>query len=198
MTNKTDKTVAAKPINIAKLVTDADFTADAALIHKRVDTVQNDIHRHLYAIAFRWNETGDVRPAVKRVNALLDAMPKGIRTNAIRAWVEAMLGFEFVEKAGDVAEHFKAGAVKGSALPMDTIINTRWFDFTKEAPYKPLDFGAELAKLLKKAGERVNSTKGDAVPAGMLDAVSKAVAAYQAEAHAKAQAGKLVADPLAV
>ena len=184
-----------KTINIAKLSTDADFAKDLLSLHKRIDTVQNDIHRHLYAIAFRWNETGDVRPAVKRVNALLDGMPKGVRANAIRAWIEAMLGFEYVEKAGDVAEHFRAGPVKGASLPMDTILNTRWFDFTKEAPYKPMDFGAELAKLLKKAGERVNSTKGDAVPAGMLDAVAKAVAAYKAEEHAKAQAGKLVAEP---
>lgn len=177
-----------------KLSTDADFAKDVASIARRGEAVQMDIHRHLYAIAFRWNETGDIRPAVSRVNLLIGAMPKGIRVNAIRTYVEVMFGFVYVEKAVGVPEHFKEGPVKGAALPMDSIMNKRWFEFSPEAPYKPIDFGADLAKLLKRAGERANSTKGDTVDAVLLTAIQRAVTDYAATKHAEAQEGKLVAE----
>lgn len=177
-----------KTMNIDKLNSNADFAKDAASLARRGVTLQMDIHRHLYAIAFRWNETGDVRPAVQRVNAMIDAMPKGIRVNAIREWVEVMLGFVYVEadKATKVAAQFTAGAIKGDALPMDGILNKRWFELKQEAPYKPIDFGADLAKLLKRAGERANSTKGDDVDPEMLQAVQRAVADLSAKRAAEA------------
>jgi hypothetical protein len=190
MTKPTTKTAVAA----VKLNTDADFAKDVLSIAKRADTVQMDIHRHLYAIAFRWNETGDIRPAVSRVNLLIGAMPKGIRVNAIRTYVEAMFGFIFVEKATGVLEHFIAGPVKGAALPMDSILNKRWFEFSAEPPYTAINFGADLAKLLKRASDRMNSTKGDEVDKFLLDAVSKAVAERAAAKHAEEQAGKLVAE----
>lgn len=179
----------AKTLNIAKLTTDAEFAKDCASIAKRADTVQMDIHRHLYAIAFRWNETGDVRPAVKRVNALIDAMPKGLRVNAIREWVEVMFGFEYVEKQGDAPACFKAGPIKGADLPMDSILHKRWFELKQEAPYKPINFGEDLAKLLKRAGERANSAKGDDVDGELLVAVQAAVSAHAAAKAAQANAG---------
>lgn len=179
-------------LNIAKLVSDADFTKDAASIAKRGETVQNDIHRHLYAIAFRWNETGDIRPAVKRVNALIAAMPKGLRLNAIREWVEVMFGFEYVTGTKEQPEHFKAGSIKGSDLPLDTIANKRWYEFKPEAAYKPINFGDDLAKLLKRAGDRANSTKGDNVDKRLLDAVAKAVAQHAADMAAEASLGRVM------
>jgi hypothetical protein len=171
----------AKTLNITKLTDDKSFAADAASIAKRGEAVQMDIHRHLYAIAFRWNETGDIRPAVKRVNDLLTVLPKGLRLNAIREWVEVMFGFEYVEKSKDAPEHFKAGAIKGADLPMDTILHKRWYEFKAEAAYKPINFGESLQKLLKQAGQRVNSAKGDEVDAEMLAAVQAAVAGLTAK-----------------
>lgn len=168
-------------IKIDTLKVDTDFAADAARLGKAGDKVQMDVHRHLYAIAFRWSETGDIRPAVARVNTLIAAMPKGFRVNAIRQWVEAMFGFEYVEKQGEVPAGFKAGKIKADALPMDDILHKRWYEFTAEAPYKPLNFGAELAKLLKRAGERATSAKGDDVDPKLLDAVKRAISTYQEE-----------------
>lgn len=168
-------------LKIDTLTNDDTFAKDVARIAKAGEKVQNDIHRHLYAIAFRWNETGDIRPAVKRVNALIGALPKGLRLNAIREWVEVMFGFEYVEKAKDVPEHFAAGKIKGSDLPMDTILHKRWYEFKQEAAYKPINFGESLSKLLKQAGQRVNSAKGDDVDAEMLEAVNRAVAELNAK-----------------
>jgi hypothetical protein len=175
-----------KTLNITTLVSDADFSKDAASIAKRGESVQMDIHRHLYAIAFRWKETGDIRPAVKRVNALIDAMPKGLRLNAIREWVEVMFGFVYVEKSKDVPEHFTAGPIKGADLPMDTIMQKRWYEFKAEAAYKPINFGESLSKLLKQAGQRVNSAKGDNVDAEMLAAVKAALTDLSAKRAAEA------------
>ena len=182
-----------KAMDITKLQSEADFAKDVASIARRAESVQMDIHRHLYAIAFRWNETGDVRPAVLRVNALIDAMPKGIRVNAIREWVEVMLGFEFVEadKATKISAQFKAGSIKGADLPMDSILNKRWFELKQEAPYKPIDFGADLMKLLKRAGERASSTKGDTVDPELLVMVQRAVADHTAKQAVLANAGNV-------
>ena len=170
-------------LNVTALSSDAAFKKDRESIFKAVTKAQNDIHRHLYAIAFRWNETGDVRPAVERVNALIDGMPKGVRVNAIRSWVEGMLGFIYVDKEGDKPAHFVAGKVKAKALPMDEIANTRWYEFKAEAPFKPMNLTDDLMALIEKASKRGREAKdGDVIDLALVDKVRTLIAQHKHEA----------------
>lgn len=184
-------------VDFKSMLTDAAIVACIGSVHKRADTLQLDVHRILVAIAAKWQKCGDIRPAVVQVNMLIDDMPKGVRSNALREWVELYFGFTIAVDGVNKDKFTKEGAVKPDTLDLKELANKRWFDVSKEAPYKPIDFGKDLEKLLKRGGERVNSTKGDAVDAKLLQAVQAAVAAHQRELEVAAQAGKLAAaDPL--
>lgn len=159
------------------LTNDADFTKLAASIHRRTDTVQNDIHRYLVAVAVQWNSTGDSRPVPARVNSLIDGMPKGIRCNAIREWVERMLGLTYALE-GDNANSFVVGTAKGKDLDIDKLTQKRWFEMKPETPYKPLDLAADLQKLLKAANKRADTaTDADNIPLELLSALNTLAAA---------------------
>lgn len=151
--------------------------------HAQAETVQSNYQHILVAIARQWAKHGDVRPAVQQVNSLLDTMPKGVRSNAIRKYVEVFFGM-IVKLDGDDKGKFVAGKIKGSDLLLDKITGTAWWTFAPEAPYKPLDFAAEFAKLVKKAVDRADkTTTGDIIPAEML-AQCKAILAGMPEATA--------------
>lgn len=162
-----------------KVNDEAAITAAIEALHKRSDTLQMDVHKLLVAIAVRWAQTGDVRPAVQHVNKLLEKGKfGGMRANAIKAWVETFFGFKYVTE-GERKDSFIAGAVKGADLRLKEIGNTRWWEFKPEAPYKPLDFDKMLLALLKKAEDRSKDAKPeDDIDTGLLEAIRKARAAH--------------------
>lgn len=157
-------------INFSKLAlanNDDQFLAAIVSIKRRGETVQLDIHLFLMAVASRWATTGDVRPAVKMVNKLIDALPHGIRSNAIKAWVETHLGFEW-----DQSDLFKPGTLKHSDLSIKKLANIRWWEFKPEPDYKPMDFTAAVLTLVKKADDRVRKhDPRDAIDSDTLRAV---------------------------
>lgn len=166
-----------------QLTTDDHITLAIGKVHAQADTLQMNIHRILVAVAQQWVKHGDVRPAVGHVNALLDAMPKGVRSNGIRKWVEVFFGM-VLKVDGDDKGKFVAGKLKASDLLMDKLTASTWWTFAPEAPYKPLDFAAELQKLVKKAVERADkTTTGDMIPAELL-AGCKALLAHTPKAPA--------------
>jgi hypothetical protein len=59
-----------------------------------------------------------------------------------------------------------------------------------EAPYKPMNFAADLAKLLKRSGDRVTSDKGDEIDPRLLLAINRAVDAHNLEMAAEASIGR--------
>lgn len=157
-------------INFTKLAlanSDDQFLAAIASIQRRGETVQLDIHLFLVAVASRWAGTGDVRPAVKMINKLVDALPQGIRSNAIKAWVETHLGFQW-----DQSGMFKPGDLKHSDLAIKKLANVRWWEFKPEPDYKPMDFTASVLTLIKKADDRVRKNDPrDAINSDILRAV---------------------------
>lgn len=166
-------------INYNKLaLVNSDDAIDAAIlsVHRRTDTVQMDIHRILYALAERWVSTGDIRPAVRHVNMLIDNMPKGIRSNAIRSWVEVHMGMIFAEE-GDNKGKFVAGKRKPKDVDLKAAMNERWFEFKPEAPYKPINFETMFDTLMKKAA-KADPSKGDEVDTGLVQALAKAKHEY--------------------
>lgn len=174
-------------ISIDKLtLANDDAAIDRAIagIHKKSATLQLDIHKVLVAIAKRWESTGDVRPAVKHVNTLLaKGQLGGMRTNAIKAWVQEFFGFIVVEE-GEAKGSFVFGKLKAGALDLVAIVENKWWEFKPEAEYKPMDFDKMLMALLSKAEKRTETaTEQDKVDPALIAAVKLARANYIASAH---------------
>jgi hypothetical protein len=155
-------------INFKTLNTEAEFKAAVGSISKRGQSVQLDTHLYLNSVASRFVETGDVRPAVARVNALIADFPKGMRSNAIKAWVEKFLSMSIGPDGV-----FIAGASKAKDIDLKECANNRWWEFKPEADYVPIsDFQKLLAQLVKK-GEKDRKECGElsVVDAVKLDAL---------------------------
>lgn len=165
---------------------DATFSAAIASLHTRGETLQMDTHRVLVALAVRWADTGDVRPVVKHVNALI-AKGKfaGVRKNAISAWVEAFLGMQVVVE-GDNKGLFVKGKLKPADLQINELTNKRWFDYTPEPTYTPLNFDALFSALMKKAQARVKAgvKSTDKVDTGLMAVLAEAAAKHKEAAKA--------------
>ena len=164
--------------NKLALANDEDtFVAAIASIKRRGETVQMDIHRFLCAILERWTITGDVRPMVKYVNLLLAELPKGVRSNAIKAWVEVHMGLIWAVD-GENKNTFVAGKRKAKDVQLKDAQNERWFEFKAEPDYKPMDFDKMFAALMSRAA-KADPEKGDAVDKGLLEALNKAAHEYK-------------------
>jgi hypothetical protein len=155
------------------------FALAVADINKRGVALQLDIQKYLVAVAARWTETGDVRPAVDRINMLIDkkALFKGVRRNAILTWVEAMLGFEYITD-GDHKDKFHANKAKASGFELADLTKqeNHWYQFAPEPEYKPLDLNILLKALVEKAEKRAKTAKAsDNIPADQLAALKALV-----------------------
>lgn len=151
-------------------------------IHRRSNTLQMDVHLVLCAIAKRWNQTGDIRPAIKHVNHLLqNGQLGGVRTNAIKAWVQEFFGFQLVE-AGEAKGTFCKGTIKAPDLA--AIADNRWWEFKPEPEYKPMDFDKMLMALLDKGEKRAaTATAEDKVDPALIAAIKAARTNYLGNAH---------------
>lgn len=147
-----------------KTDSDAAFTTALDDINKRGNSLQLDIQLYLHAVATHWVASGDVRPAVKRINALIDkkTLFKGVRRNAIMAWVEVNLGFALILE-GDNAQTFHANKAKAAGIDLDSMSKkaNHWYNATPEPDATPVDLNVMLAAFVKKATAR-NAKANDA------------------------------------
>lgn len=144
--SNTNKAIA---VNFASLTTDAAITAAIEDVHQRGESLQLDIQTLIVAVAVRWATTGDVREPVKHINALLHKnMLRGMRKNALRAYVELYFGFVFNEETKQLV----AGKKSHHELDIKAMGQERWWELTPEPEYKPIaDFSAEIDRLIKRA-----------------------------------------------
>ena len=163
----------------------ADFHAACADIKARRISLQLDIQRYLVAVATRWNETGDVRPAVERINMLIskEITGEGIRRNTLLEYIEQNLGLQFVTE-GDNKGKFIAGKAKAKALDFTYLNNkaTHWYNAVPEKPYQPMMLNVMLGVMLKKATARSEkATEADDLPADRLEALANLHRQWAAE-----------------
>ena len=150
-------------------------------INTRGAALQLDIHKYLVAVCTRWVETGDVRPAVLRINILIEKKElfRGVRRNAILKWVETNMGFGYITE-GDNKDKFHANKAKAKALNLADLTKqeNHWYNFKPEPDYKPLDLNAMIANIVAKAEARQKTVKEtDAIDAEQLAALKALVKA---------------------
>lgn len=85
---------------------------------------------------------------VSLMNALVDALPNGARTNALRDYFNDFSCATWVEAQGKNPAHFafdkdKKADLKGAA-------ETTWASYKKEKPYAPIDICKTLTALLNR------------------------------------------------
>lgn len=95
---------------------------------------------------------------VSLMNSLVDALPNGARTNALRTYFDKFSCATYIEAAGKVPAHFafdkdKKADLKGAS-------ETTWTTFKPETPYRPIDIHTQLSLLLKRV-EKDTKTEYD-------------------------------------
>lgn len=100
---------------------------------------------------------------VTLINRLVDAMPKGSRVNALRAYFDELSAARYDEEAKAFVH------VKGASAKLDTALSTPWYSFKPEAAYVPLDPAAILSNVIRKM-QKDRDELGDAsaVPANLI------------------------------
>jgi len=110
-----------------------------------------DADMHLAAVSalVHADEHGDIRP----MNALFDAMPKGMRKNALLEWCERFGKFKAAETGKQVVfDKFAKSNVEGA-------LAKEFWEIAPEAKYTAFDLRSELERLIKKATKANESDK---------------------------------------
>lgn len=126
-------------------------------IQSRGSKLAKDIHVTAVSCLAHIEKHGDIT----LLNRLIMALPSGWRSNAVKAWSEEFGKVNYDNKSkAFVYDKSKKSNIEGA-------ISISPEEFKPEPEYKPMDLAAEIARLIKKAEERVNS-ENDNVPAELL------------------------------
>jgi hypothetical protein len=156
--------------------TDEQIDALISSIDKRGKSVQQDIHTAACAIIRRWHDSSDVSAAVRQMNALLAAIPAMSRANAFKAWVETYA--TFVWNTDDKCFAYHAKRTKISFDDAQSAIQTPFWEFKKEADYKPLNLPDMIASVIARAEKRRQDglQDSDDVPSDLIKSLKALVA----------------------
>lgn len=117
-------------------------------IRKAGSKLDRDIQTALQCSAIHSHTCGDYT----LLEALLLAMPKGVRSNAVKAWMMqyAPVGFVAGKMAFQRSYDVKDEAARQAAIKaVETA--TDWTEFKPEPEFVPFDFSAGLTSILKRA-----------------------------------------------
>lgn len=125
----------------------------AALIGKEIDGIKNAaakldtrIHVAALSVASHAHEHGDVTLAQK----LVEALGKGMRRNALLAWLVKFGPFAPSEDGKSVVH------AKGTEFDLESAKAQPWYDFKQEPAFRPFDLDAMLEKLVENATKALN------------------------------------------
>ena len=161
---------------ITLIKTDVAIDKMIASIASRGSKLQADTHRVLASIAVRWHDTNDVTVAVRQVNALIEGLPSGWRTNAVKAWVESFL--TFVWDTDEKCFVYHKNRTKISKDDARAAMDTPYWEFKPESEYKPTNTPNELMALIAKADRTLERglKEGDVVPSSLVKSLKALVA----------------------
>lgn len=89
----------------------------------------------------------DAHHDVTLVNDMMDALPKGVRTNALRAYFEAVAKVRYNQNEKKFV-HDRSKETK-----LELAVEKSWVEYKPEPPYNGFDLKAAFGKLLAKAQE---------------------------------------------
>ena len=131
-------------------LTDAMIEKDIIAVKSKVKTVNNAIQSVLTKVMLRWHQSGDVGTACRFMNTLvLELDGSAVRNNAIKSWIEAYCGFNWVK--GDDGKSLFTYNKKRSKISYDDVVTAHqnmWSTFTKEPEYKGMNLDEVIAKLI--------------------------------------------------
>lgn len=170
---------------------------DAALpmLEKRIASLVLDVQKLAVSILRDFKTHGDKPTAVKRANALVKALGKGVKGNQMLAWFESNAPMVYNKETKQLVAGFTDASPCKDHTKIDTdgIVNALWYEAAPEAEYKPLeDWNKALMALVKRAKEDI-AKMGDKskVNRGQLAQLELLAAGAMQKAPAPA------ADPLA-
>lgn len=129
--------------------------AGIATLEKSIASVTGNVQKLAVSILRDWHLHNDSDTAVKRANALVKALGKGMRANALRTWFEHNSPLVFNKETKLLVKGFTALSPVKDASKIDIAASTKalWHDADGGEPeYKPItDWNAQLAALIKRA-----------------------------------------------
>jgi hypothetical protein len=133
-------------------------------IQSRGSKLQKDIHICAVSCLAHIDKHGDIT----LLNRLIQALPSGWRSNAVKAWAEdfGKVNWDNTQKA------FVFDKAKKSNI--DGAIATSPEEYKPEQEYKPMDLAEAIKAIVKKAKDRVNS-ENDNVPEELFNQLNKLV-----------------------
>ena len=145
-------------------VTDAMIEKDIVAVKSKVKTVNNAIQSVLTKVMLRWHQSGDVGTACRFMNTLvLELDGTAVRNNAIKSWIEAYCGFNWVK--GDDGKSLFTYNKKRSKVSYDDVVTAHqnmWSTFSKEPEYKPVISLDDINSLKKKWDRALEGLTKDA------------------------------------
>lgn len=154
-------------------VTEASILAACGRIHKNGQAFQRLVQRTTLDIFTLWSESGNVQQAINLVERLTDSLPEGSRTNALRDYVKAATQWDWdeSEKKWTYSKSTTKIDLKAAA---ERTGGKNWYDFTKEAEYKPFDLEQKLHALVAMAIKRAEKTdERDNIDLSLLEKLQK-------------------------
>jgi len=150
------------------------LTGEAAIrkaigsINTRGKKLDKDIQIAALSIIAHIDAHNDVTLATK----LVEAMPKGARTNALKAYMETFSQAVWVMGSKDAPAQFAYDRKK--TTDMDGAHAIMWTEFKPEPEYQPIDIVATVTNLLKRIEKDTakNGTKYDAGQIKALEAIT--------------------------
>lgn len=159
---------------IKRIATDEAITKEIKTIKANGKKLQEAIHRVAVSIMARWLETGDRRPMLTNINALVEAIPEMGRKGALLAWAQLYLKLDYQDKQLTWPEALRytpdeAAIAVAEAEP--------FWALKPEPEYKPVDFNGLIARLVKAAEKDLEkSGEASTVDLAKLDALKAMLA----------------------
>lgn len=136
-----------KPSTLATQIID-----DAGKLNKLIGSIKTrgaTLQRDMHTAAVSCLAHVAAHSDVTLLQRFHDALPSVARTNALKTWALAMGPVRWDAKANEGKGAFRYNSKQ--ALLIEEALATPFFEFEKEAKFKPFDLSAAIAALTKRA-----------------------------------------------
>lgn len=173
----------------SQTVTARNLYADLGKLNARIDAfaksgtkLQTEAHKLACSVLLHLAKNKDTRV----LHRLILGMPEMVRTNGLRAWFETFGAVKFISDADHPESPEQIFIVKDKQVMLaDAMAKPFWkFVANEGKPYEPVDFKAEIQRLMEKLGKdtaktgrnynaEIKALRAIISPAGVMEPVRK-------------------------